>query len=192
MKLIELRPQRQIDLMSTMMLGQSMYAQFDDSLSNKDEELLIKKAQLLGAIFCGTAITLSENGFMVSPSLMSIGESDSRDGVYVYATTNNEQFTLKMDKRIPDGFCIYGTINLDEPKLEIYYGEELAFNVVFCVDGLQVVPKIEEHESSLSDELRKLISDSINEHIMKIHISFAAGFKAGMEAAAEEEGIDNE
>lgn len=185
MKLIELRPQGQIDLMSTMMLGQAMYSHIDRALSPAEIKVFDEKSNLIGAIFCGVAISLNENGFIVSPTLMSINEPNSRDGVYVYASKTRDPNMLTLDSRI-DGFCIYGTVDLTEPKIEIFYGEELVFAVNIIVDGTQVVPKIEEHPSdSLNDDIRKIIIDSINENIMKIHIAFAAGYKAGMEAAAE-------
>lgn len=191
MKLIELKPQRQIDLMSTMMLGQSMYASVDPSISDVNKLVINKKAQLIGAIFCGVAISLNENGYRLSPTLMSINESDTRDGVYCYATKSDPAgLPLKMDMRIEDGFCIYGTVDLHDPRIEIYYGSALICVVNMITSGLQVVPKVSEtrtEDSTISDADFKLVMDSINTNIMKRNIAFAAGYKAGMEAALGEE-----
>lgn len=191
MKLIELKPQGQIDLMSTMMLGQGMYASIDPSISDVDRLVINKKAQLIGAIFCGVAISLFENHFNTSPTLMSINEPDTRDGIYCYATKSDpEGLTSNMDMRIKDGFCIYGTVDLHDPRIEIYYGNALICMVNMITDGVQVVPKVSEtrtEDSTISDEDFKIVMDSINENIMKLNIAFAAGYKAGMEAALGEE-----
>ena len=193
MKLIELKPQKQIDLMSTMMLGQSMYATIDPSITRAEALIINKKAQLIGAIFCGVAISLTENGYSVSPTLMSINEPDTRDGIYCYAISSDPTglgLPLKMDMRIEDGFCIYGTVDLNDPRIEIYYGSELICVVNIITDDVQVVPKVSDtkaDDSDMSDELHKLVMDSINENIMKLNIAFAAGYKAGMEAAFGEE-----
>ena len=193
MKLIELKPQNQIDLMSTMMIGQSMYASVDPNLSDVDRLIIGKKAHLIGTIFCGVAVSLNENGYKISPTLMSINEPDTRDGVYCYAIKSDpktEGIIPKMDMRIEDGFCIYGTVDLHDPRIEIYYGSALICVVNMITDEVQVIPKVSEtrtEDSTISDADFKIVIDSINENIMKLNIAFAAGFKAGMEAASGEE-----
>ncbi len=195
MKLIELKPQGQVDLMTTMMLGQAMYLGIDKTLSDAEKSIVNQKASLIGAIFCGVCIKMTENGWLLSPTLMAINEPEIADGVYAYITQRSNQGIPEIGTKSQGDFMVYGTVDLTDPRVEVYYGSELVCTVNIIVDGKQVVPKVSDcrtTDSQLNDSDYKVIEDAINENVMGVHLSFVAGYKAGYDAATAEGEADDE
>lgn len=183
MKFIEMRGQ--IDLMTTMMLSQGMMSMIDTSLSEKERMVKNESCCLIAEMFCEESIYLSEHlGISMTPTMMAINEPGIRDGVYEYLFNDNKKPPIPpvMDSRI-DGFCIYGSINPEKPKIEVYYGEDLIVSVDLMISGTQVVPNITNPgtKSGLS-ETTQLVIDGFNYGITRYHMSKIAGYKAGYEA----------
>lgn len=182
MKFIEMRGQ--IDLMSTMMISQGMMSLIDTSLSEKERMVKNDSCCLIAAMFCSASIYISEHlGMPMTPTMMAINEPGIRDGVWEYLFTEKPPTPPVMDSRI-DGFCIYGSIDPDKPRIEVYYGEDLIVSVDLMVSGVQVVPNITDpgnNKTGLS-ETTKVVIDGINTGITQYHMSKIAGYKAGYEA----------
>ena len=187
MKFIEMRGQ--IDLMTTMMLSQGMMSMIDTSLSEKERMVKNESCCLIAAMFCEGAIYISEHlGISMTPTMMAINEPGIRDGVYEYLFSDNKKPAVPpvMDSRI-DGFCVYGSIDPDKPKIEVYYGEDLIVSVDLMISGVQVVPNITDPGTTKSglSETTKMVIDGINAGITRYHMSKIAGYKAGYEAGLE-------
>lgn len=199
MKLIE-NPMIGCDVMSFISLSQISAIQADDSIDVK--QIIIHKMFLLGGIFCEVASKFHQHEFVVddvkypvllTPSMATIGEPDSRDGAYVYITRNPEGFynIPKPDSRIENVICIYGSFDIENPHVEFYYGELLMCSVSFITNNNQVVPHIIMCDTDdLKDEFMKqsyqLIQESVQSAIASITLSFMAGYKEGYEKAIDE------
>ncbi|MBR5296365.1 MAG: hypothetical protein IKU29_00640 [Parabacteroides sp.] len=201
MKLIENEMTR-CDLMSVISLSQIGTIQADDSIDIKRKQIIMSKILLAGAVFDGVACGFYKHEFIVddvrypillSPSMATIGEPDSRDGAYVYITRNQGGFYKmpKPDSRIENVICIYGSFDIENPCVEFYYGELLMCSVSFIENGNQVVPHITMCDTDdLKDEFMnqsyQLIQEFAQSAIASINLSFMAGYKEGYEKAANE------
>lgn len=201
MKLIE-NPMIACDVMSFITLTQISAIQADDSIDIKQKQIIQHKMLLAGGVFCGVASEFHKYEFIVddvkypiliSPSMATIGESDSRDGAYVYITRNQGGFyeMPKPDSRIENVICIYGSFDIENPCIEFYYGELLMCSVSIVTNDNQVVPHITMCDTDdLKDEFMKqsyqLIQESAQSAIASITLSFMAGYKEGYEKAIDE------
>jgi hypothetical protein len=127
---------------------------------------------------------------MMTPSMCTIGEPDSRDGCYVYCVSNSEKLPKlpKPDQRIDDVVCIYGSLDLSNPVVEYYYGDTLIGKVEILVDGNQAIPHqtMCDEEVLTSDEMHQvydIINQGILDAIAQVNINQMRGYKAGRDAA---------
>lgn len=190
------------DMMSVISLSQISAIQADDSIDIKQKQITTPKILLAAGVFGGVASGFHKHEFIVddvkypiilSPSIATIGESDSRDGAYVYITRNQGGFyeMPKPDSRIENVICIYGSFDIENPYVEFYYGELLMCSVSFIGNDSQVVPHITMCDTDdLKDEFMKqsyqLIQESAQSAIASINLSFMAGYKEGYEKAVDE------
>lgn len=190
-------PMIQCDVMSYISLAQASAAMYDQSLDPKTKQKIHNKTILAGAIFCGVALAFNEKKFIVddieysailTPSIATIGESDSRDGAYVYITRNQGGFyeLPKPDSRIDDVICIYASFDVETPVIEFYYGELLMCSVsIVDIPHMTMCDKDE-----LKDEFMKqaysIIETRVQDAIAKVQLSTMAGYKDGYNAALNE------
>lgn len=178
------------DLMSYLSITQAGFAMYDETISFQDKQIVNAKTMHMSTEFCNVAIKLNDAGYMMTPSMCSIGESDSRDGCYVYCVSNAEKLPKlpKPDQRIDDVVCIYGSLDLSNPVVEYYYGDTLIGKVEILVDGNQAIPHqtMCDKEVLTSDEMHQvydIINQGILDAIAQVNINQMRGYKAGRDAA---------
>lgn len=196
MKLLE-NPMIHCDIMSFISLSQSHAVFCDNSIDMNEKQKIQRGLTLAGGIFCGVAIAFNEQktvvddveySYMLSPSMATIGEPDSRDGAYVYMTRNPGGFyeMPEPDSRIEDGICIYSNFDINNPCVEFYYGETLICSVsIGDVPHMTMCDKNELKDEFMS-EAYSLIEKNVQSAITQITITYMAGYKKGLEDMQKE------
>ena len=196
MKLVE-NPMIQCDVMSFISLSQSHAVLCDKSLEMNEKQKIQRGLTLAGGIFCGVAIAFNEQktvvddveySYLLSPSMATIGEPNSRDGAYVYMTRNPGGFyeMPEPDSRIEDGICIYANFDINNPCVEFYYGETLICSVLIGdVPHMTMCDKNELKDEFMS-EAYSLIEKNVQTAITQITITYMAGYKKGLDDMQKE------
>ena len=178
------------DLMTYLSLTQAGAAMYDETISFYDKQIIDAKTIYTSAAFCNAAIKLQDSGYILTPSMCTIGEPDSRDGVYIYCISKDKPRPKRPepDQRIDGAICIYGSLDLSNPVVEYYYGDTLLGKVEILVDGNQAIPHqtMCDKESLTSDEMCEaydIINQGILDGIAQVKINQIRGFQYGMDAA---------
>lgn len=196
MKLVE-NPMIQCDVMSYISLAQASAAMYDQSLDPKTKQKIQNKTIFVGTIFCGVALAFNEKKFIVddieykiilTPSIATIGEPDSRDGAYVYITRNQGGFyeLPKPDSRIDDVICIYASFDVENPVIEFYYGELLMCSVsIVDIPHMTMCDK-DELKDEFMEQAYSIIETNVQDSIAKVQLSYMSGYKDGYNRALNE------
>lgn len=177
----------QIDLMTTMTLSQVIASDITNDINSTERVVFRETGTAIATCFCNPVLRLKENhGFFVTPTIMTIGEDNVEDGIYCYAST--EPITELPDMEEPfSGISFYGSFDLSKPKVIIKYNGEIIYHIGVIVDGVQVTPHVERKEvEGVPEEIYDIINRGILDGISAINLAKIAGYKQGLEAAAEE------
>lgn len=176
----------QIDLMTTMTLSQVIASDITNDINSTERVVFRETGTAIATCFCNPVLHLKENHkFFVTPTIMTIGEDNIEDGIYCYAST--EAITELPDMEEPfSGISFYGSFDLSKPKVVIKYNGEIIYHIDVIVDGVQVTPHVERKEvEGVPVEIYDIINQGILDGISAINLAKIAGYKQGLEAAAE-------
>ena len=192
MKLVEIPGS--IDLMTILAIGQAYYKRFE-TFENGDvtaEALAInEKMMAIGCAFCGTALHIQNilgGKYVLTPTVAYIGEEGFRDGVCSYCILDPDMNVLpEYDSRIDNAFCFFGSYDLDQPFVEIWYGDVLVCKAeTTFVNGHWCIHSTMCDESLVDHDIYDLVNNSILDAITRLNMSKIAGYKYGKELAEQE------
>ena len=204
--MILLELQGSIDWMSLITMGSAQYAHANPSIPFEEKMKHGDKMTLAGSLFCGITIhtfdVYKEEGYLMSPTILSINEDNIRDGVYEYIVKDPDH---KATAPIPDekpenGFMIYGSIDPDNMFIEVWFNEIMISKMMILPqdNGPSIVKteyieqdKITDHQ--IINAIKTIAAGAMNT-ISQRTIAMLSGYKKGQEAANRypEEFIDKE
>lgn len=195
MRLVE-NPIMGCDVMSFISLTQTSAIMMDMSIDMSEKQKLERGLTTVAAVFCGVAVAFHnekievdgiEYTYLLTLSMATIGEPDSRDGAYVYIARNSKAFheMPKPDSRIEDVICIYASFDIENPFVEFYYGDIKMCTVTIPKEGIPHVTMCD--KNILSDEFMSIAYDLINKaataSITNVEMTRLHGYKRGYDAA---------
>ena len=169
-----------------MTLSQVIASDITNDINSTERVVFRETGTAIATCFCNPVLHLKENHkFFVTPTIMTIGEDNIEDGIYCYAST--EAITELPDMEEPfSGISFYGSFDLSKPKVVIKYNGEIIYHIDVIVDGVQVTPHVERKEvEGVPVEIYDIINQGILDGISAINLAKIAGYKQGLEAAAE-------
>ena len=194
MKLVE-NPMIPCDLMSYISLTQAVAAMNDRTLYPVEQNYIQKGMILVGSIFCGGAIAVKDTKlnidgvdcqYWLTPTICTIGEEGSRDGVYAYASINPDTSAglPEPDSRIDNGVCIYGSFDIKKPFVEFYFGDLLMCKVDIVTNDMQVIPhQVMCDKDKLTNEQMEQTYEAINKGVLdaiaQVNMAYVKGRKDG-------------
>jgi hypothetical protein len=195
-----------IDWMSLITMGSAQYVHANSSIPFEEQMKHGDKMTLAGSLFCGITIHTFEvykhEGYLMSPTILSINEDNIRDGVYEYIVKDPDH---KATAPIPDekpenGFMIYGSINKDNMFIEAWFnGTMISKLMVLPQDNGPAIIKPEDidmtkiTDSEIINAINTVSAGAMNT-ITQRTIAMLSGYKKGQEAAKRdpEEFIDGD
>ena len=173
-----------LDLMTLITLGQSQYKMFNTELPFDEKMKISDKMTIIGAVFCGTVIHINEktnNEYKMSSTIATINEPGFRDGVYCYVLKNPPPMVPEPDSRIEDGYSFYGSYDINEPFVEIWFGETLVCKIetVASSDRYIAHPVMCE-KSMVPEDVYNMVNEGILTSITQLNLTTLAGYKAGL------------
>lgn len=195
MRLIE-NPMIGCDVMSFISLAQISAIMMDGS-SDMNEKLKLERGlTTAAAVFCGVAIAFHnakvevdgvECPYLLTPSMATINEPDSRDGSYIYITTNPGGFyeMPKPDSRIENGICIYASFDIENPFVEFYYGDIVMCTVTIPKEGIPQITMCDKAllKDAYMQNAYEVISNACTTSITNVEMARLHGYKKGHDAA---------
>lgn len=201
MKLVE-NPMIPCDLMSYISLTQAAAAMYDRTLDAVEQNYIQKGMMLVGSIFCGGAIAVKDTKlnidgvdcqYWLTPTICTIGEEGSRDGVYAYASINPDTSAglPEPDSRIDNTVCIYGSFDIKNPFVEFYFGDLLMCKVDIVTNDMQVIPhQVMCDKDKLTNEQMEQTYEAINKGVLdsiaQMNMVYMKGYKEGLDMAKGE------
>ena len=204
--MILLELQGSIDWMSLITMGSSQYVHANKSIPFEEQMKHGDKMTLAGSLFCGITIhtfdVYKDEGYLISPTILSINEDDIRDGVYEYIVKDPDQKTTLPipDAKPENGFMIYGSIDKDDMFIEVWFNETMISKMMILPqDNGPAVVKTEYIDTSKITDSEiinaiKTVSAGVMNTISQRTIAMLSGYKKGYEAAKRdpEKFIDKE
>ena len=192
MKLVEIPGS--IDLMTILAIGQAYYKRFEtfkDGDAAAEALSINEKMMAIGCAFCGTALHIQNmlgGKYVLTPTVAYIGEEGFRDGVCSYCISDPDMNVLpEYDSRIDGAFCFFGSYDIDQPYVEIWYGDVLVCKAeTTFINGHWCIHSTMCDESLVDHDIHDLVNNSILDAITKLNITKMAGYKHGKDLAEQE------
>jgi hypothetical protein len=192
MKLVEIPGS--IDLMTILTIGQVYYKKFEAfKMADVAAEAfsINEKMMSIGCSFCGTALHIQNilgDKYVLTPTVAYIGEEGFRDGVCSYCILDPDMNVLpEYDSRIDNAFCFFGSYDLDQPFVEIWYGDVLVCKAeTTFINGHWCIHSTMCDESLVDHDIHDLVNNSILDAITRLNMVKMAGYKYGKDLAEQE------